>query len=251
MSLASNPLAEFGFGFTGTTQTWTNVIGYIKRRVGVVGQFEFSDEAIVAEIKQQIMPSYSIYDGYPQYDILTAADVVAESPSRIYNLSRVKQIITVSDIIKNDYLYLGNLGEDVMKGYGGTSIEDFLIARNWSDANKMILPVDTWKFIPPARLEIIDLAGLYQVYDMVIAYTTVHPDPSSINPTMYDKFKDMCAGYFMLIVGNMRVRVGSISTPTGTVEINGDALKQEGQELLRETREKLILTPPDQLIYLW
>lgn len=251
MSLAGNPLAEFGFGFTETTQNWTTIINYIKKRVGVVGQFEFSDEAIVAEIKEQIMPLYSIYDGYPQYDVLTSADVISENPSRIYSLNRVKQIISVRDIIKNEYLYLGNLGEDTLKGYGGTSIEDFLLSRNYNDMNKLILPVDTWKFVPPARLEIIDLAGLYQVYDMVIAYNTVHPDPSSINPTLFDKFKDLCAGYFMLVIGNIRARVGSISTPTGTVELNGDALKQEGDTLLREVKEKLITTPPDQLIYMW
>ena len=71
MSLLNNPLSAFGFGGTGTEHTWTTVIKHIKNKCGVIGTFEFSDEAIVAELKQQVMPFFSIYNGFPAYQILT------------------------------------------------------------------------------------------------------------------------------------------------------------------------------------
>lgn len=251
MSLDYNPLAEFGFGSTGTTQTWQTVIDHIKDKCGVIGQFERSDEAIIHTIKTQILPFYSIYDGYPQYCRLTSADVISQNPTRVYSTSKIKQLISVRNIMMSEYLYLGNLGEDTLMGYGGTTTEDFLISRNWADINKLILPERSWKFIPPARLELIDLAGLTMIYDMVVEFNTVHPDPSSINPTMFEFFKDMCAGYMMMTIGTIRTKIDGLSTPTGTINTNGQQLKQDGETLLRETKDKLILTPPDTMLYLW
>lgn len=251
MSLDYNPLAEFGFGSTGTTQTWQTVIDYIKDKCGVIGQFERSDEAIIQTIKTQILPFYSIYDGYPQYCRLTSADVISQNPTRVYSTSKIKQLISVRNIMMSEYLYLGNLGEDTLMGYGGTTTEDFLISRNWADINKLILPERSWKFIPPARLELIDLAGLTMIYDMVVEFNTVHPDPSSINPTMFEFFKDMCAGYMMMTIGTIRTKIDGLSTPTGTINTNGQQLKQDGETLLRETKDKLVLTPPDTMLYLW
>lgn len=251
MSLDYNPLAEFGFGSTGTTQTWQTIINHIKDKCGVIGQFERSDESIISTLKEQVLPFYSIYDGYPQYCRLTSADVISNSPARVYSTSKIKQLISVRNIMMSEYLYLGNLGEDTLMGYGGTTTEDFLISRNWADINKLILPERSWKFIPPARLELIDLAGLTMVYDMIVEFNTVHPDPSSINPTMFEFFKDMCAGYMMMTIGNIRTKIDGLSTPTGTITTNGQQLKQDGETLLRETKDKLILTPPDTMLYIW
>lgn len=251
MSLLTNPLATFGFGGTGTTQTWSTIIQHIKNKCGVIGTFEYSDEAIVAELKTQVMPFYSIYDGYPEYQILTAADIVSTFPSRIYACKAPTQIISISDVIQSEYMYLTNMGQDALKGFGGTSIEDFLLARNWNDIQKMILPEKTWKFIPPARLEVIDVAGMNQVYDLVIRYNTVHPDPSSINPTMFDDFKELCAGYMMVTIGTMREKTNGLSTPTGTFESNGTTIKQDGQQILLDLKQRLIGTAPEQMIYLW
>ena len=251
MSLDYNPLAEFGFGSTGTTQTWQTIINHIKDKCGVIGQFERSDESIIATLKEQVLPFYSIYDGYPQYCRLTSADVISNSPARVYSTSKIKQLISVRNIMMSEYLYLGNLGEDTLMGYGGTTTEDFLISRNWADINKLILPERSWKFIPPARLELIDLAGLTMVYDMIVEFNTVHPDPSSINPTMFEFFKDMCAGYMMMTIGNIRTKIDGLSTPIGTITTNGQQLKQDGETLLRETKDKLILTPPDTMLYIW
>ena len=139
---------------------------------------------------------------------------------------------------------------DNLKGFGGTSVDDFLLARNWNDIQKLIMPEKTWKFIPPNRFEVIDVADFNRIYDLVIRYNTVHPDPSSINPTMYDKFMDMAVGYMKLSVGTIRSQITSLSTPTGTIEITPDQLKQEGQDLLLRVKESLKMTPPDKLLYL-
>ena len=251
MSLQNNPLAAFGFGGTQSTQNWSTVINHIKNKCGVIGTFEFSDEAIVAELKTQVMPFYSIYDGYPAYQTLTTADIISTFPTRVYACKTPTQIIAVSNLYLPEYMYLTNLGQDSLRGFGGTSIDDFLIAKNWNDIQKMVIPEKSWKFIPPARLEIIESAGITQIYDIVIKYDTVHPDPSSINPTMFEDFKELCAGYMMLVIGTMREKTNGLSTPTGTFETTGTVIKQEGQQILTELKQKLITTPPDQMLHLW
>lgn len=251
MSLLNNPLASFGFGGTETTQTWSTVIDHIKNKCGVLGTFEYSDEAIVAELKKQVMPFFSIYDGYPAYQVLTEADIVSTFPTRIYHCKTPTQIISVNEVIQPGYEYLNNLSQDALYGYGGTSVDDFLLARNWQDIQNMIVPERTWKFIPPNRLELIEVASFYRIYDIVIRYNTVHPDPSSINPTMFEDFKEMCAGYMMVTIGVLREKTNGLSTPTGTFESNGTTIKQDGVQLLQELKTKLIGTPPDQLIHLW
>ena len=150
-----------------------------------------------------------------------------------------------------EYMYLTNLGQDALRGFGGTSIEDFLIARNWNDIQKMIIPEKSWRFIPPARLEIIEAAAVTQIYDIIIRYNTVHPDPSSINPTMFEDFKEMCAGYMMVTIGTIREKTNGLSTPTGTFESNGTTIKQDGMLILQELKQRLINTPPDQMLHIW
>lgn len=251
MSLLSNPLAAFGFGGTGTTQTWQTIIQHIKNKCGVIGTFEYSDEAIVAELKTQVMPFYSIYDSYPEYQVLTSADIISQHPTRMYSCKTPTQIISVSEVILPEYMYLTNLGQDALRGFGGTSIEDFLIARNWNDIQKMIIPEKSWRFIPPARLEIIEAAAVTQIYDIIIRYNTVHPNPSSINPTMFEDFKEMCAGYMMVTIGTIREKTNGLSTPTGTFESNGTTIKQDGMLILQELKQRLINTPPDQMLHIW
>ena len=160
------------------------------------------------------------------------------------------KIISVRNIISSEYMHLGNLVENSLFGFGGHSIEDYLIARNYSDMQNSIIPVRTWKYIPPNRIEFIQLATISDNYDFIIELNTVHPDPSSINPTMYDKFMDMAVGYMKLSVGTIRSQITSLSTPTGTIEITPDQLKQEGQDLLMRVKEALKMTPPDKLLYL-
>lgn len=251
MSLLNNPLASFGFGGTETNQTWTTIIEHIKNKCGVIGTFEYSDEAIVMELKKQVMPFFSIYNGFPAYQILTEENIISTFPTRIYECRTPTQIISIDEVIQPEYMYLTNLGLDALKGFGGTSVEDFLISRNWNDIQKLIIPEKTWKFIPPSRLEVIDVASFNRIFDLVIRYNTVHPDPSSINPTMFEDFKEMCAGYMMVTIGTIREKTNGLSTPTGTFESNGTTIKQDGQQMLIELKQKLITTPPDQMIYLW
>lgn len=251
MSLQSNPLASFGFGGTKTIQTWQTIIEHIKNKCGVIGTFEYSDEAIVAELKKQVIPFYSIYDGFPEYQVLTTADIVSNSPTRIYACNTPNQIISVLEVYQPEYMYMTNMGQDALKGFGGTSIEDFLLARNWNDIQKMIMPEKSWRFIPPTRLEIIEVMGVMQTYDLVIKYSTVHPDPSSINPTMFEDFKEMCAGYMMMTIGTIREKTNGLSTPTGTFESNGTTIKQDGVQILQDLKQKLVSTPPETMIYLW
>lgn len=251
MSLLNNPLASFGFGGTGSTQTWQTIIDHIKNKCGVIGTFEYSDEAIVAELKTQVIPFFSIYDSYPAYQILTTGDIISSFPTRVYACKTPTQIISINEVVLPEYMYLNNIGQDALKGFGSLDIDDFLISRNWNDMQKTILPEKTWRFIPPARLELIDVAGLTSIFDIVIRYNTVHPDPSSINPTMFEDFKDMCAGYMMMTIGTIREKTNGLSTPTGTFESNGTTIKQDGMQLLELLKQKLITTPPDTMIYLW
>ena len=60
----------------------------------------------------------------------------------------------------------------------------------------------------------------------------------------------MCIGTIKVAVGTIRSQITSLSTPTGTIEITPDQLKQEGMDLLMRTKDGLKMTPPDKLLYL-
>ena len=52
MSLEFNPLAAMGFGLEiEGQQSWNNVIETVKMHCGAIGQFEYSDEALINLIK--------------------------------------------------------------------------------------------------------------------------------------------------------------------------------------------------------
>ena len=105
MSLEFNPLAAMGFGLeVEGQQSWNNVIENIKIQCGAIGQFEYSDEAIIKLLKTQVMPFYSVYDSYPVYQRMTTADILSDFPTRVYKLHD-----TATKIISVEILLVQNI----------------------------------------------------------------------------------------------------------------------------------------------
>lgn len=251
MSLEYNPLDALGFGLAESGQSWANIISAIKLNCGVIDQFEFSDEAIIDILKEHVMPFYSIYDGKPMYHRLSESNLLSYYPSKIYKLDAPTKIISIKKVIQSEYQYLSNLGDNQLFGFGGAGIEDYLISRNYNDMHRSIIPVRSWKFLPPNRFEMIDINTFENDYDIVLELNIVHSDPSSVNPTLYDIYlKAMCVGYMKVLVGTIRKQVTTLSTPTGTIEISPDELKQEGMQELQELKTNIkTMVPPETMIY--
>ena len=250
MSLDTNPLFDMGFEAP-NVQNWNNLIEYIKGQCGVIGEFELSDESIVDQLQKHVCPVYSNYDGKREYCQLMPENVLSTAPVTKYRIP-VNGIVSIRNIYTNQLNYLGSDMDESLRGYNGTSIEDNLIARNWQDAKKYLLPVESWSFLAPNILQIIEISNFntHQIKPMLELNTT-HMSPDTIQPTMYENFRDMCTGYIQVVVGTMRTKVDGVNGVNGTVQTNGEELKQAGKQTLQEVKQLLITTPPDDYLHLF
>lgn len=79
----------------------------------------------------------------------------------------------------------------------------------------------------------------------LISYTRSHaPDLSSISREYAMDFNNICLGFTMMAIGNIRTKYSTIGTPLGEIQVNGGDLASQGQELINTTVEKLDKTKP-------
>lgn len=92
----------------------------------------------------------------------------------------------------------------------------------------------TTEFIPPNMVRISPLfSGIG-----TIEYERSHDlELSSINPELEEVFVDLCFGMFMMMIGRIRQKYNTTSTPFGEIPLNGDLLYNEGKEVFDRTIE--------------
>ena len=94
------------------------------------------------------------------------------------------------------------------------------------------------KFRPPNLVEVYPTTAVMGEFS--IDYSREHaPDFSTIDNLFETYFLDLALGYVMQTLGRARTRFGSISTPYGEINLNGDALVSDGKELIDNTIEQL------------
>lgn len=90
------------------------------------------------------------------------------------------------------------------------------------------------EFIPPNMVRITPRYNNIGV----IEYERSHdPELSSINPELEDIFVDVCIGMFMMMIGRLRQKYNTTSTPFGEIPLNGDLIYNEGKEVFDRTIE--------------
>ena len=92
----------------------------------------------------------------------------------------------------------------------------------------------TTEFIPPNMVRISPIfTGVG-----VVEYERSHDlELSSINPELEDVFIDLCLGMFMMMLGRLRQKYSTTSTPFGEIPLNGDLIYNDGKEIFDRTIE--------------
>lgn len=92
----------------------------------------------------------------------------------------------------------------------------------------------TTEFIPP---NIIRISPIFSGI-CTIEYERSHdPELSSLNPELEMIFMDLCQGMFMMMIGRLRQKYNTTSTPFGEINLNGDQIFNDGKELFEKTIE--------------
>ena len=73
-----------------------------------------------------------------------------------------------------------------------------------------------------------------------VEYERAHDPELSTIPKIYETlFIDLCLGMFMKNIGRLRTRYTNIQTAFGEIQLNGEDIKNEGNEILQTTIETL------------
>lgn len=104
----------------------------------------------------------------------------------------------------------------------------------------------SWRFFPPNRLRI--NMGM-RPDKLKIMYYRAQPESLYYIPYQYEsEFLYLCLADIMTIIGNIRVKYTTLTTPFGEVPVNGD-IAQLGNDLKDKVIQRLELLPPNALIY--
>ena len=93
----------------------------------------------------------------------------------------------------------------------------------------------TTEFIPPNQFRV---SPIFRGR-ATIEYERSHdPELSTINPELDDHFIDLCIGMFFMMLGRLRQKYSTTTTPFGEIPLNGDLIYNDGKEVYDRTLEE-------------
>jgi hypothetical protein len=230
-------------------QTWNDILKYIKLNLGApLNKLEMSDDEIVNNLREQVLPFFSQYAPAKEFKIITNDNILSgDRGAPLYRyripLSPEEYIVDVLNV----YFTRNTSMIDTLTSIMSSTEEvlDTIIYNSYSDLVKSMQPVNTWEFLPPDIL-IFD----FEVSYGVLEYNTVHNDLSTIDPDKYHlMFKKLCLAQMKTWIASMRSKFQSLTTPFGPIDLNWESLKQEGMQEREEVLQLLNMIPPDYLIH--
>jgi len=216
---------------------WSYITHRIKEELSLPFQMlEKSDEQIVDYLRRNALRKFEQY--YPQKWRMTLNCALPEIkvPNRTSEFYMIdpdeRDIRTVTEFVPTLGPYLfnnhpwigpwttGEVGEWALSTYNSGLLQPF---SNFAY---------THEFIPPNMIRISPIfSGV-----CVIMYERTHdPELSSINPELEDVFVDLCLGMFFMMIGRLRQKYNTTSTPFGEIPLNGDAIYNDGKEIFDRT----------------
>ena len=104
----------------------------------------------------------------------------------------------------------------------------------------------SWRFFPPNRLRI----NMSMRPDKLkIMYYRAQPESLYYIPYQYEsEFLFLCLADIMTIIGNIRLKYSTLTTPFGEIPVSGD-IANTGNELKNQVIQRLETLPPNALIY--
>jgi hypothetical protein len=104
----------------------------------------------------------------------------------------------------------------------------------------------SWRFFPPNRLRI---NVSMRPDKLKIMYNRAQPESLYYIPYQYEsEFLYLCLADIMTIIGNIRLKYSTLTTPFGEIPVSGD-IANTGNELKNQVIQRLELLPPNTLIF--
>lgn len=223
--------------------SWNKVIRYCKHRVSLPSSYiELTDEEIREYLIDTALSEFSTY--FPDTE---RTSVVVSNPAYVVP-NRTNQFYFFDDEdldiinIKECYFDMGlmsythhpHMNPLSMEGMKWWSLQVFTsrFFGKFSDG------AFTYKFIEPNIVEV-NTSDPSNIGNFVVEYEREQPTDLSKVPRALDMmFKDLCLAHLLIRIGGIRSMYGDgqITTPFGTIDIKGAALKQEGEEI----RDKIV-----------
>jgi len=252
-------------------QNWNNVIRYIKRKLGVPLNFlELSDASIREIILEDVLPAFSQYLGTPVWfrlgpeHVITTDDkatnideslFVDATTTNYYIAERYQipvpldmSIVDVQEIYWPQYGATAGTAAETIQNMGMMSMNpmDMAIMNVYSDIQKSMMTLPTYRFIPPKDLLLdISLFGKH----IILECKAVHSDLETIPSDMYHElFKPMCLAEILDDVIQLRKKYRIMSTPFGEINLNWEELQTRHDTIKQTVQEKLDSLPPDHLV---
>jgi hypothetical protein len=222
--------------------TWSFVLQRIKEEYALPFEhFEKTDEEIIDYGKRNVVKKYSTY--FPQKWRLTIdtsdPDIcVAGRTSEFYlvdpddrEIFGITQFIpTMSGEIVLGHEYMGAYSYEALPG----KLLNNWKANNtkiWSDFNY------TTEFMPPNQLRI---SPNYGGKIATIEYERSHdPELSTIMTHHHDMFIDLMFGMVGKMIGRIRKKYNPMQTPFGEIQLNGDDIYSEANEVYEKVMETM------------
>jgi len=222
---------------------WNTVLTYIHNRLSLPSSFiELNDDQIKRCIIDKVIPEFSKYFPDEEY-----TSVIVSNPTYKHEIKQNWFYFFDDDDldiygIKECYF---SLGKEAVSGHPLYEPLNFSSLSWWSlevFKSRFFLPFSefnyTYKFQHPNMIQILPSP----TENFVVYYEREQPhDLHRIPNFLKGEFLDLALSEIKIIIGSIRNMYGQgqISTPFGEINLNGDVLKQEGEDTRREILEKL------------
>lgn len=232
-------------------QTWNDVISFIKVNLGFINKLEIPDDTIVENLRQHVLPFFSQFSaGLKKFKAISDENLVGTSqggqPMYKYKipLDDEEYIIDILNFYPSKNVNLLDVSIPFINS--PESVIDAAITNSYIDAVRSLQAQNTWDFIPPNIL-IFDFSVGYGI----IEYMTVHNELKTIDSDKYHlMFKKLCLANVKIWLAANRSKFENLNTPFGTLNLNWEALKAEGNQEKEEVTQLLNMIPADWLLHI-
>lgn len=227
---------------------WNQVLNYTKARLSLPSTFiENTDDEMKNYIINTALREFSQY--FPD---TSRATIITSNPNYKVDgksnqfyffdeegldiISIVECYFPLDNTLWSGHPAFGPVSMETMKWWALDVFTSKMFAK-FSDFNK------SYHHIYPNIIEIFDANNLGFSENIVVEYERMQPhDLSKIPVAMSMDFMNLALGHVMLKLGSLRSHYGDgrVVSPFGEIPLNGEAMKQEGKELIREVVDKLI-----------
>ena len=219
----------------------------IKQRFGVPYTFfELDVDQVIQYIRDYTMPYFSQYVPTKVYVYMDHTNLKSDPAGQqsVFEIPYDGTIVTVVDVLQDaNRIITGHPITPILSG----SVVDKIIAIQESNVRwKMSTSLNfTWEFVAPNQLKVFASSDMLSAAYFILELEVAHTEFSTIPGKFERWFTDLALADVMDMLGSIRTKYQDFQTPFGTVQLNGDALKNEAEQLRSRVLEKLDTLPPN------